>query len=159
MATNAELSIELNQFKQDVDKKFSLILDAIEKPKTQFTSENTPINTTAFRVTKPEIENKPITENQASAEASNYTLNSAYQRIFEEYFDSADGFTGRLQGVYFTIIVPREFSNADAAWKTFYKEDTRLKVLRHDRVEEDMRDWCKMVARNLKYDRNIKLKK
>lgn len=155
MATNAELSSELNKFKEDVDNKFNRILDVME---AKITPENKPIESRAFSVTTPEQENKLIRKNEASAEASNYALNPAYQRIFEEYFDSQDGFTARLHGVYFTIIVPKEFSNADEAWKKFYKEDTRMKALKPDRIEEEMRDWCKMVARNLKYDKKVKLK-
>lgn|SRR3990167_306789 len=160
MPTNTQLESQLNTFKKDVENKFDAILNILEKPKAQFTPENAPVESRAFRVTKPEDVGKTIMSvDQASAEASNYTLNPAYQRIFEEYFDPADGFTGRLQGVYFTIVVPKKFSNADAAWKAYYKEDTRLKVIKHDRIEDDMRDWCKMVARNLKYDRNIRLKR
>ena len=156
--TNKGLEKQLKDLREDTDKKFSLILDALEKPKAQLTPENAPVESRAFRVTPNESERPPVRPDHSSAEASNYVLNPAYQAIFDEYFDPEDGFTGRLQGVYFTIVVPMKLSNADAAWKAYYKEDLRLKVLKHDRVEDDMRDWCSRVARNLKYNRNIKLK-
>lgn len=158
MSSKIEIEQNLEDFKKDVTNKFDIILDAVEKiTKVQQISSATS-NSNAFRVTKPEVVVSPITESKASSEASNYVLNPAYQAIFDEYFDPADGFTGRLHGVYFTIIVPMKFSNAIDAWKSLYKEDTRQKVLHHDRIEDDMREWCNMVAHNLKYNKKIKLK-
>ena len=158
MATNAELSSELNKFKINVEDKFSTILSIVEKlvqPATlNAPPQSIPIQG-PFRVTnQKQIE----AIKEASAEASNYALNPAYQKIFNEYFDSEDGFTARLEGVYFTIIVPLKFSNANDAWKSFYKVDTRMKALKPDNIENDMREWCKLVQTNLKYNRNVRLK-
>ena len=160
MTSNTKLASELDKHKKETDEKFNTIVSMLKKkPTAQLTAENAPIVTSrAFSVTQKEETPTPVTEDQASAEASNYILNPAYQKIFDEYFDPADGFTGRLEGVYFTVVVPKKLSNASDAWKSFYKEDTRMKVLKHNRVEGDMREWCMMVARNLKYDRNVKLK-
>lgn len=161
MPTNTQLESQLNRLKQDVESKFNSILEILEKPKAQFTPENAPVESRAFHITKPEGVNKPVTSiNQASAEASNYTLNPAYQKILEEYFDPVDGFTGRLNGRQFSIVIPMKFSNADAAWKAHYKNqmDIRLKVFKTDDIEQEIRNWCKMVSGNLKYNRNVRLK-
>lgn len=140
--------------KEEFDKSMSGILDAIK-------NIGTPVPAPAgraFSVTQPESQEPKLRGDEASAKNSNYTLNPAHQAIFEEYFDPEDGFVGRLEYPYFTIIVPMKFSNADAAWQKYYKVDSRMKFLKHDNIEGGLRDWCKMVATNLKYDRHKKLK-
>jgi len=164
MATNAELSSELNKLKTNVEDKFNAILNIVEKlaqptqtistPSSSIVS-NTLTSPGPFRVTNQQ---QVEVAKEASAEASNYALNPAYQKIFNEYFDPQDDFTARLEGVYFTIIVPLKFSNANEAWKSFYKVDTRMKALKPDNIENDMREWCKLVQTNLKYNRNVRLK-
>ena len=153
---------ELNEFKDKLDKDNASILDAIKSITMHPSPVQQPIHGTMpgkpFSVTKPQEEVVPTTNEQASASASNYTLNPAHQMLFEEYFDPADGFEGRMEYPYFTIIVPMKFSNADPAWKKYYKVDTRVKFLKYDNIEGGMRDWCKMVSGNLKYDKTKKLK-
>ena len=163
MATNAELSSELNKLKTNVEDKFNAILNVVEKLTQPTQTISTLPNSTVlnnvgqgpFHVTNQQ--QKEVAK-EASAEASNYALNPAYQKIFNEYFDPQDDFTARLEGVYFTIIVPLKFSNANEAWKSFYKVDTRMKALKPDNIENDMREWCKLVQTNLKYNRNVRLK-
>ena len=139
--------------KKDFDNFKSDLLEIVRGNATP-----APAPTRVFSVTSAPTPVAIQTPQSASAEASNYTLNPAYQAIFEEYFDPADGFEARLEYPYFTIFVPEKFSNADPAWRKYYKVDSRLKFLKHDNIEGGMRDWCKLVAANLKYDKNIKTK-
>lgn len=88
-------------------------------------------------------------------------LPSAYQGIFEEYFDVEDGFEAEISyegNISFTIIVPERFSNTTEAWKSYYKVDRRTKVLKQGNIEGGIRDWCILVARNLKYNKNLQTK-
>lgn len=94
---------------------------------------------------------RATTPGDASAENSNFTLNRAYQNILEEYFDPQDGFEGRLEGLNFSIIVPMAFSNASSAWKSYYKVDSRMKVLSPTDINGSMRKWCELVSKNLNY--------
>jgi len=87
-----------------------------------------------------------------------HNLIPEYQMIFEKYFDMDDGFKGMLKGVNFKIEVPLKLSNAQDAHKTFYKSDIRHKVLDGHDVEGSMEKYCKLVASNLNYRRNVKLK-
>ncbi len=78
--------------------------------------------------------------------------------IFEEYFDPKDGFKAELSfdnNIEFTIDVPLKFSNASEAHLTYYKIDKRNKVLVAGNIEGGIADWCKLVAKNLKYNRNV----
>jgi hypothetical protein len=95
-----------------------------------------------------EPSNQPIVHN----------LIAEHQAIFDKYFDMEDGFTAQLKGVYFSISVPLKLSNAQDAHKTFYKTDIRFKVLDGHDIEGAMEKYCKLVAQNLNYKRNIKLK-
>lgn len=153
---------EFNEFKEQTNKNTIDILDAIkslgDKPAQVIPGPTAEAPSRAFSITNKPEEERPQTTDQASAKNSNYTLNPAHQSIFEEYFDPADGFEARMEYPYFTIIVPLKFSNADPAWKKHYKTDTRLKFLKYDNIEGGMRDWCRLVAGNLKYDRNKKMK-
>ena len=81
-----------------------------------------------------------------------------YRMIFDKYFDGEDGFKAELKGINFKIEVPLKLSNAQDAHKTFYKNDIRMKVLDGHDIEGSMEKYCKMVASNLNYKRNIKLK-
>jgi len=87
-----------------------------------------------------------------------HNLIPEYQMIFEKYFDMDDGFKGMLKGVSFKIEVPLKLSNAQDAHKTFYKSDIRHRVLDGYDVEGTMEKYCKLVAQNLNYRRNVKLK-
>lgn len=145
--------------KSQFDEAFAGILTAIKGISAPSVTSTPPEQRKVFAVTgssmPPEV---PLKMEDANANVSNYTLNPAHQAIFEEFFDPADGFEGRLQYPYFTIIVPLKFSNADAAWKKYYKVDTRQKFLKYDNIEGGMRDWCKLVSGNIKYNRNVKIK-
>jgi len=165
---------EFDKFKLESQESTSAILDAIKGISSQSVDNSAKIASTpeklntsttvyvepprVYSVTGLKEPEKPQTVEQASAQLSNYTLNPAHQGIFNEYFDPADGFEGRLDYPYFSIIVPMKFSNADAAWKAYYKVDTRMKFLKHDDIEGGIRGWCKLVAGNLKYNKSIQTK-
>jgi hypothetical protein len=88
-------------------------------------------------------------------------LPANYQAIFEEYFDPADGFEAEMSyegNISFTIIVPMKFSNASEAWKSYYQIDRRTKVLKQGNIEGGIREWCERVSRNIKYQKNVKMK-
>jgi hypothetical protein len=88
-------------------------------------------------------------------------LPSNYQTIFEEYFDIKDGFEAEISyddNISFTIIVPMKFSNASEAWKTYYKVDKRMKVLKQGNIEGGIKDWCVLVAKNLRYNKDLQTK-
>lgn len=156
---------EFDEFKKSNDANIMAILDAVKglqnNPPPSVGQSMAPEPRRVYSVTGT-AENPPMSASRemesASAASSNYTLNPAYQAIFDEYFDPADGFEGRLEYPYFSIIVPSKFSNADPAWRKYYKTDTRLKFLKHDNIEGGMRDWCKLVASNLKYNKHVKTK-
>lgn len=93
-----------------------------------------------------------------------------YKQIFEKYFDPTDGFTARLTfpevdeknketgGITFTIFVPPKFSNAGEAYLKMYKVDLRSRALQPSNIAAGIDEWCKAVAKNLHYNRNIKTK-
>lgn len=93
-----------------------------------------------------------------------------YKNIFEKYFDPTDGFTARLTfpevdeknketgGITFTILVPQKFSNAGSAYLKMYKVDLRSRALQPSNIATGIDEWCKVVAKNLHYNRNIKTK-
>lgn len=87
-----------------------------------------------------------------------HNLIPEYQMIFDKYFDMEDGFKAMLKGVNFKIEVPLKLSNAQEAYKVYYKNDIRHKVLDGHDVEGSMEKYCKLVANNLNYKKNIKLK-
>lgn len=150
---------EFEEFKAQQSKNTLDILDAIKGMSQPTALQNNLSPSRVFSITKTEnIAPNAVSVDDASAKRSNYTLNPAHQSIFEEYFDTDDGFEGRLEYPYFSIIVPFKFSNADPAWKKYYKNDVRLKFIRHDNIEGGIRDWCKLVQTNLKYNKQIKLK-
>ncbi|MFA6355388.1 MAG: hypothetical protein WCW65_03115 [Candidatus Paceibacterota bacterium] len=93
-----------------------------------------------------------------SAEPVIHNLIPEYQVIFDKYFDMDDGFKGMIKGVSFKIEVPLKLSNAQDAHKTFYKNDIRHKILDGHDMEGSIEKYCKLVAQNLNYKRNVKLK-
>ena len=147
---------EFESLKTKMDESNLSILDAIKSLDPRANPAAT--GSRPFSVTPQTPVERPITNEEASVRGSNYTLNPAHQVIFEQYFDPADGFEARLEYPYFTIIVPMKLSNADDAWKKYYKTDTRMKYLQPGDIEGGIRRWCEMVARNLKYDKTKKLK-
>lgn len=81
-----------------------------------------------------------------------------YQAIFEKYFDPEDGFTAEIEDALLTITVPQKFSNATDAHLKFYKKDTRDKVMDMRNLEASLESYCKLVARNLNYNKILKTK-
>jgi len=120
------------------------------------------LNTEPERKVMMATENKKDDAGSVGSAPSNepvvHNLIPEYQMIFEKYFDMDDGFKGMLKGVNFKIEVPLKLSNAQDAHKTFYKSDIRHKVLDGHDVEGSMEKYCKLVASNLNYRRNVKLK-
>lgn len=110
----------------------------------------------------------------STGEASNMFdgeyLPPQYKNIFEKYFDPTDGFTARLTfpevdeknketgGITFTILVPEKFSNAGPAYLKMYKIDLRSRALQPSNIAAGINEWCKAVAKNLHYNKNIKTK-
>lgn len=144
--------------KAELDASMNTILEAVKGIAQPGAGGSGPHPSKAFSVTHQQEPERKLTSSDASPEKSNATLNPIHQAIFDDYFDPEDGFTARFDYPYFTIIVPLNLSNADAAWKKYYKVDSRVKFLKYDNIEGGMRDWCKMVAGNLKYNKLTKLK-
>ena len=122
---------------------------------------NTP-ERNVMMATEPEKQvNAGSVSHTNSAEPVVHNLNavsSAYQEIFDKYFDMADGFKGMIKGVNFKIEVPLHLSNAQQAHKDYYKNDIRHKVLDGHDIEGTMERYCKLVAHNLNYNRKLTLK-
>lgn len=143
--------------KKQLDEAMGGILEAIKNiTPAAPTSEQGRV----FRITKDQEPERKTTVAEAGPQDPRSTLTPEQQGIFEEYFDPADGFTASFKYPYFSIHVPDKFSNADAAWKKYYaaQGDVRVKFIRYDNLEGGMRDWCKLVAANLKYNKNIRTK-
>lgn len=116
---------------------------------------------TVMMATEPEKVNAGAVSHTNSAEPVVHNLDAvspAYQAIFDKYFDMVDGFKAMLKGVNFKIEVPLHLSNAQQAHKDYYKNDIRHKVLDGHDIEGTMERYCKLVAHNLNYQKNIKLK-
>lgn len=135
-AFTADLRAELDAFKSEV---LSILKDGL----------------TQKRKIEVEVDDGgPIEEYPVSKTS----LPENYQTIFEEYFDPADGFEAEMSyegNISFTIIVPMKYSNTTEAWRTLYKSDRRTKVLKQGSLESDIKSWCSLVSKNLKYNRNL----
>ncbi len=150
---------EFESFKNDTSASLTAILNAIEKK-----SEAKPEPTTVA-ATKMDMGGGP----QALAGDDGY-LPPQYQKVFEKYFDTADGFTAKIVfpevlengsetgGITFTIVVPMKFSNTIDAYRKMYKVDLRTRALQPHNIAKGIDEWCKAVARNLKYDKKFKTK-
>ena len=143
--------------KAELDASMATILDAIKGVAPAAPAAPA---SRAFSVTKDAEPERKVNVEGAGPRDPRSSLTPEQQNIFEEYFDPADGFTAEFKYPYFTITVPNKFSNADPAWQKYYAKtgDTRVKFLKYDNLEGGMRDWCKMVAGNLKYNKLTKLK-
>lgn len=151
---------EFNTFRDDVNKKQDRMLDLLEGMSK--TKESTSVAT-------PQAQAE-MTQDRNGGPDSNEFLPPKYRAIFEKYFDPNDGFTARLAfpeidtkgqetgGMTFIIVVPDAFSNVEAAHKDFYKHDVRTVAIMPHMVARGIEEWCKRVARNLKYDKRISLK-
>jgi len=115
------------------------------------------------RVMKATVPEKVTVEKEISPSNEDVTHNldavsQEFQTIFEKYFDMEDGFKGMLKGVSFKIEVPLKLSNAQEAHLKFYKKDVRHKILDGHDLENSLESYCKLVAQNLHYKRNVRLK-
>ena len=139
--TIKSLKKELREFKSEMLEMVNKIIEAKEGV--------APIKT---------VETIKVDEGGAQEVGTSTTLPANYQFIFEEYFDPADGFTAEMSfenNIEFTINVPIKFSNASEAHLTLYKKDRRVKVLQQGDIEGGIKEYCILVAKNLKYDKSL----
>ena len=159
--------LTVEQFNESIGK----ILDLIEK-KTETEAEfrATPSTSTA-QTELPKLTPKAQAENSTAADAmANGFLPPQYQKVFEKYFDEDDGFTARITfpdvddkgnetgGITFTIFVPEKFTNTSDAYRKMYKQDLRTRALQPHNIVKGIEEWCKLVARNLRYNKQLKTK-
>lgn len=140
---------DFEKFKQEVNENQTKILDILEK-----------MGSSSKKVVGE--------SDSASFENSSGLIDShlpvQYKVIFEKYFDPDDGFEAKLVfpesggAIMFSISVPLKISNATQAHKDFYKKDTRDKALSPSDIAGGIEKWCKLVAKNLNYNRNLKRK-
>lgn len=147
---------EFRAFQQETRDGMSTILDAIEK--------------LASPITTPEQSSPAADHESNDAGDPNGFLPAQYVKIFQKYFDPADGFTARITfpevdeqgresgGITFTIFVPQKFSNVTPAYSSLYKVDLRTRALQPHNIAKGIDDWCKLVAKNLRYDKQVQTK-
>lgn len=133
------LNKQLQDFKGEVNDALSKIVSMLEA--------------------KP-VDNPEVVEEIKEAEPIGKmgVLAPQYEAIFAKYFDRNDGFSAEMDYLTrnaFAIFVPEKFSNATPAYLDFYKRDIRSKMLKGDDVASGMEAWCKLVARNLHYSKNV----
>jgi hypothetical protein len=87
-------------------------------------------------------------------------LTQPQQTIFEHFFDPRDGFKAwyDINKNIFTIEVPMSLSNTTPAYRALYKQDLRSKKVDSNDILGSIKNWCILVAQNLKYERRIRLK-
>lgn len=160
---------EFRSFQKETREGFGTILDALDKITANMGTPAASVETTeAAPDTRIEVTDEQASE--AETEEAMSFLPLQYARVFRKYFDEDDGFTARLSfptvdakgsesgGITFTIVVPEKFSNVSEAHKALYKVDLRTRALQPHNIAKGIEDWCAIVAKNLKYDRNIKTK-
>lgn len=164
---------EFRGFQKETREGISTILDVLEglkqtAPATAPVVVETPAEVASTVDVKVEVTDEEAAEAE-SAEAMAF-MPPNYKRVFEKYFDPEDGFTARLAfpetrengsedgGITFTIFVPDKFSNVTPAHKALYKVDLRTRALQPHNIAKGIEDWCARVAKNLKYNKNIKTK-
>lgn len=151
------LEQSLNEFKSSTEDKLNKIVGVLEG----LANKPSAPERNVIMATEPEKVNAGSVSHTNSAEPVVHNLDAispSYQEIFDKYFDMTDGFKAMLKGVNFKIEVPLHLSNAQQAHKDFYKNDIRHKVLDGHDIEGTMERYCKLVAHNLNYSRNIRLK-
>lgn len=157
---------EFKKFQEEVRGGTDLILQQLEKMSSPVvTGKEVQKETTVAKVVGREVKDE-----EATPEYSNDILLPHYQKVFEKYFDPADGFTARMSfptldekgnengGITFTISVPLKFSNTDDGYRKMYKQDLRTRALLPHNIGKGIEDWCKAVAKNLNYNVNVKTK-
>lgn len=147
---------EFRAFQQETRDGMNTILDAIEKMHAP------PELNAGVAGSAPEQNN--------DAGDPNGFLPPQYEKIFQKYFDPEDGFTARVTfpevdedgresgGITFTIFVPKKFSNVTPAYSSLYKVDLRTRALQPHNIAKGIDDWCKLVAKNLRYDKQVQTK-
>jgi len=137
-----DLGKELAEFKEETSKKINTILEAVESL----------LNKDPKKEILPPVEEK--------LESEIVPLTAKQQEIFEYYFDPSDGFKAwyDINKNIFTIEVPRNMSNNNDAYWSLYKQDLRSKKVDQNNILGSVKDWCTMVAANLRYERRIRLK-
>lgn len=146
------LKKEMDEFKADVGQKFDTVKSLLEELVNKDKKEN------VLRV--PQEETTVNQSTPVASASSNARLTIEQQTVFEKYFDPADGFTASyniLESI-FTISVPMSLSNANDAYKQYYKTDLRAKKVDQNNPLGSIDSWCALVAQNLKYDKKIKIK-
>jgi len=86
-----------------------------------------------------------------------------YRGLVHKFFNPEDGFKflltypsinekgAEVGGYYFTIVVPKELSNATDAYLKLYKVDLRTRALQAAHMVKGIEEWCQRVARNINY--------
>ncbi|MFA6077367.1 MAG: hypothetical protein WC735_04830 [Candidatus Paceibacterota bacterium] len=158
--SNSETS---NDFvsKNDFDSFKNSVVGILEtiSNKLNNTESSEPARKVLMATTGPENVNVPSVEisNEEVVHNLGY-VSQEYDNIFDKYFDKADGFKAMLKGVNLKIEVPAKLSNAQEAHLKFYRHDIRHKVLDGHDVAGSLEKYCKLVAQNLNYKRNVRLK-
>jgi hypothetical protein len=152
------LKKELDEFKEAQAKTTEKILGLLEN--LAQTSSNKPAELKA-------TQERRLLEEDVEAGKSGF-LPDQYKTVFEKYFNPEDGFSASLEfpsmddkgneagGIMFTIVVPNKFSNANEAYLKYYKRDLRSKALQPGAVAKGIDEWCKRVAKNLRYDKRLR---
>jgi hypothetical protein len=175
---------EFDAFKGEVNESMNTIVDLLQKrdtapeqdadivvPEAEI-RETTPTPEAPRTVARLEEEKQEEVLDggpQGDARTDGF-LPPQYQRVFEKYFDPEDGFTATLNfpdidekgredgGITFTIKVPEKFSNTTPAHKALYPEDLRTRALLPHSIAKGIEEWCAAVAKNLRYNKNIRTK-
>ena len=118
------------------------------------------LNTPVAPPIPQEITNGGSSEEELPRVVSEVSIPPEHDEVFTKYFDRADGFDAKLDLIEntFTIVVPPKFSNSSNAHKEYYPVDKRLIKLDSNNPLGTVEEWCQRVAKNLKYDKNIKTK-
>lgn len=141
---------ELNQFKEESNKKTNQIFSLLE----QLLNKDKKIGDTN------EIDPLLIDEPKVPEEDEIQQLNGKQLAIFEKYFAIDDGFKAwyNVNSNIFTIEVPMALSNTTEAHRVLYKQDLRSRKVDQNNVLASIDQWCRLVASNLKYNKQFKLK-
>jgi len=102
-----------------------------------------------------------MSEDGSTPKDAEVPLSSEQYKIFITYFDPEDGFNSYLimdDKIAHIIDVPKKFSNATDAHWGHYKRDIRQVALPQGDVAGGIERHCKLVAKNLGYNLNIKTK-
>lgn len=157
--TIKSLKKELDEFKTDVGGKFDTVKNLLEEIVNKDTKQNEERSVTPANVEVIDKEKAPEATVEAP-KAQNVPLTPEQTLIFEKYFDPEDGFTAEynIDESVFIINVPLNLSNADDAYKKYYKKDVRVKKVDQNNITGSMEEYCKLVTKQLNYNRKIRVK-